>query len=304
MYYIIYGLLYFFSLMPWFIMYGLSDLLALLTYYVFGYRKKVVLNNLAIAFPEKTDNEREKIAKQFYRNFLDTLVETVKMISASDTQLEKRFLPNEEMLELIWKHTRRGENVQIHAMHNFNWEVVNLGVSKVLGIPFVAPYMPISNKHLEKIFHKMRCRYGTIMVPATEFKKNFVKFEKEHIKGNYALALVADQSPGSPQHAWWLNFFNKPTAFVTGPEKAARLRSMPVLFGNFYKIRRGLYTFELKLYTENAALTKEGEITLAYVKYVEDCIRQRPDNYLWSHRRWKHAYKPEYINNVLEPLKP
>jgi Kdo2-lipid IVA lauroyltransferase/acyltransferase len=303
MYYIIYGLLYFFSLMPWFIMYGLSDLLAFLTYYIFGYRKKVVLANLAIAFPEKTAAEREKIAKQFYRNFLDTLVETVKMISATEAQVEKKFLPNEKMLELIWKYTKRGQNVQIHAMHNFNWEVVNLGISRVLAIPFVAPYIPISNIHLEKIFKKVRCQFGTVMVPATEFKKNFLKFEKEHIKGNYALALVADQSPGSPQHAWWVNFFNKPTPFVTGPEKAARLRSMPVLFANFYKIKRGVYTFEVEIFTENAANTKEGEITLAYVKYIEDCIRQRPDNYLWSHRRWKHSYKEEYAGNVLEKLK-
>ena len=302
MYYIVYGLLYFFSLMPWFIMYGISDLLAFLSYYVFGYRKQVVMGNLAIAFPEKSDAERKKIAKQFYRNFLDTLVEMVKMISASDEQFKKRFLPKEEMLEKMRHFVRMGRNVQIHAMHNFNWEIVNLGVSKTIDIPFLGVYMPISNKHLEKIFRKMRSRYGTILVPAIEFKKNFLKFEKENIQKNYAIALVADQSPGSPSNAFWVNFFNKPTPFVTGPEKAARERSLPVVFANFYKIKRGVYTFDVEVFTENAANSKEGELTLAYVKYVEDCIRQRPDNYLWSHRRWKHAYKPEYVNSVLEPL--
>jgi Kdo2-lipid IVA lauroyltransferase/acyltransferase len=303
MYYIVYGLLYFFSLMPWFIMYGLSDLLAYLTYYVFGYRKQVVMGNLAIAFPEKSEAERKKIAKQFYHNFLDTLVEMVKMISASEEQFEKRFLPKEEMLEKLRTFVKMGRNVQIHAMHNFNWEIVNLGVSKTIGIPFLGVYMPISNKHLEKIFRKMRSRYGTILVPAIEFKKNFQKFEEESIKENYSIALVADQSPGSPLNAWWVNFFNKPTPFVTGPEKAARQRSLPVVFANFYKIKRGVYTFDVEVFTDNAAFSKEGELTLAYVKYVEECIRQRPDNYLWSHRRWKHAYKPEYINQALEPLK-
>jgi KDO2-lipid IV(A) lauroyltransferase len=140
------------------------------------------------------------------------------------------------------------------------------------------------------------------LVPAIEFKKNFQKFEKESIAENYAIALVADQSPGSPSNAFWVNFFNKPTPFVTGPEKAARERSLPVVFANFYKIKRGVYTFDVEVFTENAANSKEGELTLAYVKYVEDCIRQRPDNYLWSHRRWKHAYKPAYINQALEPL--
>jgi KDO2-lipid IV(A) lauroyltransferase len=302
MYYIIYGLLYLFSKLPWFVLYGISDLLAFLTYYVFGYRKQVVLSNLAIAFPEKPEAERKEIAKQFYRNFTDTLVETVKMISTSDAQLSKRFVPNEPSLELVRGFIRKGQNVQIHAMHNFNWEVVNLGVSKVFDIPFLALYMPISNKHLEKIFRKMRNRYGTILVPATDFKKNFQVFENTYTKGHYAMALVADQSPGSPQHAWWVNFFNKPTPFVTGPEKAARMRSLPVVFGNFYKVKRGVYTFELELYTENAATTREGELTLAYVKYVERRIRERPDNYLWSHRRWKHAYKPEYAPKALEKL--
>ncbi|MGL6267561.1 MAG: lysophospholipid acyltransferase family protein [Chitinophagaceae bacterium] len=302
MYYIIYGLLYFFSLMPWFIMYGISDLLAFLTYYIFGYRKKVVLSNLSIAFPEKSAAERKQIAKEFYRNFFDTLAETIKMIFASDQQLSARFLPKEEMLEKMRVFVRQGKNVQIQAMHNFNWEIVNLGVAKSIGIPFSGVYMPLSNKHLEKIFCKMRSRYGTILVPATTFKKSFLKFEKESIKENYSIALVADQSPGSPLNAWWVNFFNKPTPFVTGPEKAARQRSLPVVFANFYKIKRGVYTFDVKVFTENAANTKEGELTLAYVKYVEDCIRQRPDNYLWSHRRWKHTYKAEYINQALEPL--
>lgn len=302
MYYIIYGLLYLFSKLPWFVLYGISDLLAFLTYYVFGYRKKVVLGNLAIAFPEKTASERKQIAKQFYRNFSDTLAETIKMITASDEELSKRFKPKEEMLEKMRAFVHEGRNVQIHAMHNFNWEIVNLGVSKTIGIPFLGVYMPISNMHLEKIFRKMRSRYGTILVPATAFKKNFLKFEKENIKDNYSIALVADQNPGSPQHAWWVNFFNKPAPFVTGPEKAARLRSLPVVFANFYKIKRGLYTFDVEVFTDNAASTKEGELTLAYVKYVERCIRERPDNYLWSHRRWKHAYKPEYAPKALEKL--
>ncbi len=302
MYYIIYGFLYFFSLVPWFIMYGISDLLAFLTYHVFGYRKQVVMGNLSIAFPEKSDTERKLIAKQFYRNFFDTLAETIKMIFASDQQLSERFLPKEDMLEKMRVFVRQGKNVQIQAMHNFNWEIVNLGVSKNIGVPFSGVYMPISNKHLEKIFRKMRSRYGTILVPATTFKESFLQFEKESIKENYAIALVADQSPGSPSNAWWVNFFNKPTAFVGGPEKAARQRSLPVVFANFYKIKRGVYTIDVEVFTENAANTREGELTLAYVKYVEDCIRQRPDNYLWSHRRWKHAYKPEYIKQAIETL--
>ncbi len=109
MYYIIYGLLYLFSKLPWFVLYGISDLLAFLTYYVFGYRKKVVLGNLAIAFPDKTESERKEIAKQFYRNFSDTLAETIKMITASDEELSKRFVPKEEMLEKMRVFVKNGK---------------------------------------------------------------------------------------------------------------------------------------------------------------------------------------------------
>ena len=139
-------------------------------------------------------------------------------------------------------------------------------------------------------------------MPATAFKKNFEAVEREYSKTAYALALVADQSPGKPAEAWWLNFFNTPTAFIPGPERAARERKLGVVFAHFYKIRRGCYTFDAVLAAQDASVTSPGELTLGYARYVEDCIRKNPDNYLWSHRRWKHAYKPEYADRVLEPL--
>jgi KDO2-lipid IV(A) lauroyltransferase len=139
-------------------------------------------------------------------------------------------------------------------------------------------------------------------VPATAFKRNFDQVEREYAQTAYALALVADQSPGKPAEAWWLNFFNTPTAFIPGPERAARERKLGVVFAHFYKIRRGCYTFDAVLATEDASTTAPGELTLAYARYVEECIRKSPDNYLWSHRRWKHAYRPEYADRVLEPL--
>jgi|694.fasta_scaffold136254_2 KDO2-lipid IV(A) lauroyltransferase len=302
MYPIYYGLIYAVSLLPWFVMYGLGDLLYLLAYHVFGYRKKVVLQNLEIAFPEKSEKERRTIARRFYRNFTDTIVESIKVLSMSEKELDRRFLPKPEMLGLIKEVERTGKTFQIHAMHNFNWEIVNHGISRELNLPFLGVYMPLHNRFFERLFRKIRSRYGTMLVPATEFKENFERFEKKYTDKPYAIALVADQSPGNPSMAWWVNFFSRPTGFVHGPEKAARDRNLGVIFGNFYKVSRGQYTFDAILATENASSTKEGELTLAYVRYVEECIRKRPENYLWSHRRWKHAYKPEYAGRVLEKL--
>jgi KDO2-lipid IV(A) lauroyltransferase len=303
MYYLVNALLYLLSLFPWFIIYGLSNVLYILAFHVFGYRKQVVLDNLMRAFPELTEQERISIAKRFYHNFTDTLLESIKVISMSDRALDQHFKVSDESIQLIADIVKSGRTCQIHAMHNFNWEIVNHGVSRALDIPFLAVYMPLKNQVLEKIFRRMRNRYGTVLVPATAFKQNFDKVEREYSKSAYALALVADQSPGKPQEAWWLNFFNTPTAFIPGPERAARERQLSVVFGYFYKIRRGCYTFDAVLATEDASTTAPGELTLSYARYVEDCIRKRPDNYLWSHRRWKHAYKPEYADRVLEPLK-
>ena len=302
MYHIVNALLYLLSLLPWFIIYALSDLLYVLAFHVFGYRKRVVLDNLYRAFPEMTEKERIRIAKRFYHNFTDTLLESIKVISMSERDLERHFIVNKETIALISGIVKSGKTCQIHAMHNFNWEIVNHGVSRALDIPFLGVYMPLKNKVLEKIFRQMRSRYGTVLVPATAFKKNFEAVEREYSKTAYALALVADQSPGKPAEAWWLNFFNTPTAFIPGPERAARERKLGVVFAHFYKIRRGCYTFDAVLAAEDASVTSPGELTLGYARYVEDCIRKNPDNYLWSHRRWKHAYNPEYADRVLEPL--
>jgi KDO2-lipid IV(A) lauroyltransferase len=296
MYYFIYGILYLLSLLPWFIMYGISDLLSFLNWHIIGYRKDVVLGNLRIAFPEKTEDERRQIARAFYRNFTDMIVESIKVISMSDRTLTRKYLSN---LKAVEQMESLGDRVHLHAMHNFSWEIVNHGIARDLNIPFMAVYMPITNPHLERIFRRVRQRYGTILIPATSFKTNFRQYEK----AKYTLALVADQNPGSPGHAYWANFFGKPTPFVRGPERAARARNLAVVFGHFFPVKRGVYSFDCEVVTTDAGTLPEGELTRAYIRYVEACIRKQPANYLWSHRRWKHAWKEEYAPLAIEPLR-
>ena len=245
------------------------------------------MQNLAIAFPEKSLKERQKIARDFYRLFTNTMVETIKLISLSKKNLQKKFTGDATLLNEVLD---KGKNLQVHAMHNFNWEIVNLNVSLQLRYPFLAVYMPIKNKIFEKITSDIRTRYGTIFLPAPKFKTHFHHYSKNP----YILALVADQNPGTPSNAYWLPFFGKMAPFVTGPEKGARLNNTAVAFGNFYPIKRGHYGYDVKLITMNAAEMPEGELTRQFVHYVEECIRRHPENYLWSHRRWKHDYKEGY----------
>ncbi len=295
MYYLVYGLLFIFSLLPNFILYGIGDFVAFLLYHVFTYRKEVVMENLAIAFPEKSLSEKKAIARKFYRNLVESFMETIIFLSASERRLEKMFQGNLNILNELAGHVSK---IQLHTLHQFNWEVLNLAAAPRLRRDFLVVYMPIVNKVVERLFIKLRTRFGTKLISAHHFRRDFQKYQNE----GYVLALVADQSPGSAKHAYWLNFFGKPTPFVTGPEKSALFNKTAVVFAEMIRIKRGVYSASYEVLTENADGYPKGEITWRYVRFCEEAIRRAPDNYLWSHRRWKHQYKAAYTNNALELL--
>lgn len=287
MYYLIYTPLYLLSLLPLRVLYFFGDAVYGVLYYLIGYRKDVVMNNLLIAFPEKTAEERKKIAKAFYHNFVDTFIETIKFLSWSYDSLDKRFTAD---LSGIEKAYACGKNINLIGMHNFNWEYANWGIVKKLKYPWLGIYMPVGNKAFDRIIRNMRSKQGTILLPATDFKKHYLKYAKElHVLGS-----AADQSPGNPHNAYWVHFFGRPTAFVTGVEKGARINDSAVVFGHFYKTKRGYYQIDTEFITDAPNSLTEGELTRRYVRYCEKCIRKIPANYLWSHRRWKHEYKEEY----------
>ncbi len=287
MYYIVYGFLYTISLLPFPVLYLISDFACFLMYRVFKYRRDIILSNLAIAFPEKTQEDRNAIAREFYRNFTDTFIESIKMISISRKQILKRSRCDFEYInELIDK----GRNVHIMAGHQFNWEFANLSYAMNLKIPFVAVYMPVANKIFNRIFFDIRKRYGTILISAWEFSSKMHSV----FSNQYILALAADQNPSNPSKGIWLNFFSKPAPFVTGPGKGAVKNNTAVVYVAFEKPKRGYYSFRIVPITENGASHTPEELTILYKNALEDTIRRNPSNYLWSHRRWRHEWKAEY----------
>lgn len=292
MYKIVSGLFYLLSRLPWWLLYLIGDGIYVLIYYVFKYRKTVVLNNLLIAFPEKTAEERKQIAKKFYHNFVDTFIETIKLFSVSEKELRKRVSCNVEVLNDLYDS---GQNVQIVTGHYFNWEVANLGVALNSRFPFVVVYMPLANKVFDKLIHRLRTRFGTLLVPATEFRNNF----QQYARNRYALILVADQNPGNPGKAYWTHFFTKPAPFVRGPEKGAKINNTAVVYAHFYKVKRGYYRIDFELVTTTPKNYADGELTRLLVKKVEDSVRKIPENYLWSHRRWKHSEQAERYKHLM-----
>ncbi|MHA4808243.1 lysophospholipid acyltransferase family protein [Flavitalea flava] len=293
MYYLFYSFLFLVSLLPMRVLYFLSDAIYGLVYHVLGYRKKVVMDNLRIAFPEKTETELTHIAKKFYHNFLDSFIEVIKLISAGDAFLQKRFTVDLSDLDELYK---TGKSCQIHLGHTFNWEWGQLVLSKLTKYKLLVVYMPITNKILERLFYKLRTRSGNVFLPATDMRNAMVPYQQTQ----YLLGLVADQNPGNTHTAYWLRFFDRPTPFVSGPEKGARSSNLPVVFACIEKPRRGYYHATVKLGTSDPSLLAEGELTRKYVRYLETVIRRNPDMWLWSHRRWKHSWKAEYSPNWID----
>lgn len=285
MYYVLYGFFYLISLLPFRLLYGISYLAYLLIYYVIRYRRHIVLSNLAIAFPGKTNEERNRIAKKFYKNFTDNFIEVIKLFSLSPAQLQKRMTWDYEFLDKYYQEKR---NVQLHLGHFFNWEYANLSVSLASKFAVLVVYMPIANKAINKVFIKLRTRFHAKMIGATTFLKDFKPYSKEQS----CLVFVADQNAGHYNLAYWLPFFGKMVPFVTGPEKTARLNNSACVYVKFKKIKRGYYHADLIEITANPRQLTEGEITKRTRDLIEANISEQPENYLWTHRRWKRTFDP------------
>lgn len=287
MYYLVYGPLWLVSLLPFRALYFFADIAYGFVFYIFKYRRDVVQHNLLIAFPEKTAAERKAIEKKFYHNLIDTLIESLKFITISKKQIQQR---STGQYELINSLIEKGRNVHIMAGHQFNWEFANLLYSMNLKVPFVGIYMQIANKSLNRIFFNFRKQYGTVLISAQEFKsKRFDVFQHQ-----YSLALAADQNPGDPSNGYWMNFFGKPVPFTTGPAKGAVKNNTAVVIVGFKKLRRGHYAFTTTMLAEDGSLYSPEQLTVMYKNALEKIIREDPSNYLWSHRRWKWDWKPEY----------
>jgi len=279
------GFLYLVSLLPFWVLYLISDFLFVIVYYIIGYRRKVVQENLQNSFPEKTAEERRSIEKKYYQHLCDLVVETVKMITISHKGVAKRLSsPNPEILYDYFADKRS----VIGALgHYGNWEVANLGLSFYLDITLLVVYKPLSNKLFDDFFIKVRSRFGSKLVAMKNTTRTMVKYKDECTFS----ALVADQTPVKHEAFYFTNFLNQPTAFFLGIEKLAKLTGQVVVFCDVKRVKRGYYETTFIPITENPKETAEYEITNAYIKCLETMIRREPQYWLWSHRRWK--FKPE-----------
>jgi KDO2-lipid IV(A) lauroyltransferase len=292
MYYVVYGFCWLLSLLPLRVLYFIADGFYGLVFYMLKYRRDVVMNNLLIAFPEKSEKERLRIAKNFYHNLIDMFIETIKMLSISNKALERRFTGNWEVFDQVYK---TGKSLQVHCGHNFNWEWGNSLLTSKTNYKCLAVYMPFKGKIMERLFYKMRTKNGAVFLRATNMKEDF----QPYINSHYLLGLVADQNPGHPDNAWWVNFFGRLTPFLKGPARAAIANKTAVIFAFVHKPRRGYYKVIFSLAAEDSTIYTEKELTKKFADYLEYVIREYPDMWLWSHRRWKYEWKPEFQESTI-----
>lgn len=251
-------------------------------YYVAGYRKKVVLRNIKNSFPEKTNTEHVEIAKKFYRHFCDLTLESLKVFTISEKEVHDRMvLKNPEVSD---KYFDQGRSVIIAGGHYNNWELFAVAIDSMVKHQTIAIYKPLTSKYFDEKMRQTRSKYGLRMI-STKIVKEVFESERNNLT---ATIFGIDQSPPYTAKAHWMTFLNQDTGVLFGTEKYAREYNYPVLFARINKENRGYYTFEFTGEWDNPQKTAHGEITEKITHMLEQDIIDKPEFWLWSHKRWKH----------------
>ena len=279
---ILYILVWSLSLLPLPLLYLLSSLLAPVIHRLVGYRKQVVYTNLRNAFPEKTARETELIARRFYLHFTDMFMETGKMLHWSNGSIMKRLRFRNE--ELLHQYISQGHTVIAAFGHYGNWEWLN-AYNRLPGTPFLAVYKDLNDQVFNEMFYRLRSRMGTIPVPMKQTLRFIKKYEGQ--KKPSVFCFIADQCPVKEELEYWTRFLNQDTPVFLGIERLARRYNYPVVFIAIRKYRRGHYELELIDLCSNPSQSPPLAITERHVRELEKLIAEKPEYWMWTHRRWK-----------------
>ncbi len=272
---------YFIAIVPFWMLYAYSDLVAFVFHRIFRYRKKVIVENLKKSFPEKSDKEINTITRKTYKNLTDIVVESIKTFTMSTENISKRFkVINPEILD---EYYTKGQSIIGVTGHYGNWEWGAMAGSLQIRHRAVAIYKPLSNKYIDNYIKRTRAENGTLLKSIYKTEETFKNFKNQ----TCIFLLVADQSPSSTKKAVWVDFLNQDTACLHGPEKYAKMYNYPVVFLSIKRVKRGNYELIAEKLIENPSKLNEGEVTKLYMNKLEQIIREKPEDWLWSHKRWK-----------------
>lgn len=271
------------GLLPFPLIYGYSYLNRIIICRIFRYRLKTVIQNLRGCFPNMTSYEEELIISKYYLNLSDIFLESIKAFTMSRNQVINRHrIVNPEILDQFY--TTNQSFIAVTG-HYCNWEWGSMSASLQSHYNTVAFYKPLNNVYIDKFVRWSRSRFGTTLASIKETSLTFEKYSKTPT----IFLMASDQ--GMPKRykdrAIWIKFLNRDTAFLHGLEKHSTNNNLPVVYVDVQRIKRGFYTVELTVLTNNPKELGEGEITELYARKLESVILKKPENWLWSHRRWK-----------------
>ena len=276
------------ALMPWWVLYLHAHVLYFIAYHLIGYRRKVVQQNLAECFPEKSEQERKAIEKEFYHHFADYVVETLKLLHISDDEMRKRLVFHNA--HVIDDALDNGQSIVLYAAHYGNWEWVTsitLWIDSVRHSDAVQGqvYQPLENEWFDRFFLRLRQRFHTVCISKKAILREMISCEREG--RHLGIGFIADQHPWTNDEGHVLDFLHHPTAFVTGAEAIGRKLHCRAAYFDMRKLRRGHYECTLVPLSDDIASEPRGSITTRYARLLEQRIKEEPAYWLWTHKRWK-----------------
>lgn len=293
LYHIAFGVWYVLSILPAWMHYAASSVMAFLMYRVVRYRRKVVRKNLTASFPNMSKKELKDTEKRFYAHFCDIMVESVMYFAISEKKIKERM--QFKGLELLEESCKNGKSCGIFLGHYANWEWVSslpVWVSLDRFKP-VQLYHPLENPIFDRLIGYTRSRMGGVNIPVNESLRHLVRYRKEG--KSMIIGFIADQVPHWRNIHYWTNFLNHPeTPVFTGAERLMRQFGMDVYYLDVQKLSRGKYVAEFKLISDNPNEVEEFGLTEIYTRMLEETINRQPEYWLWSHNRWKRT-KEEWI---------
>lgn len=285
-FYLIYPLLWLISKLPFAVIYFISDAIYYLVYYVVGYRKKIVRKNIALCFPHKNANEQLYIEKKFYRHLCDLFLEMIKSLSMDAETMRRRFkISNPEQITAMEKE---GKSIIFMAGHHANYEWMTsfqLGPTKREGFGI---YKRIKNPYFDKLIRQMRSKFFIELIDKNEIAKLMQKNTEEKNLVNYG--MIADQAPRNTEKAYWGKFMGLDSPMFVGTEIFAKRFDFALAFIHVRKVKRGFYEAEFKEITMQPKAYANFQLTDLYFQFVENEIKEAPELYFWTHKRWKHLY--------------
>ncbi|MBX7241470.1 MAG: hypothetical protein K1X92_06955 [Bacteroidia bacterium] len=296
---IFYHIIYLIACLPTRVWYFISDFVFLILFYGIKYRKKVAYDNLKRCFPEKEEAELQRILKATFRHLSDVFVEFFREIGISEKELKERMtVMNPEVFRQI---EAKGKGVLFLASHYGNFEWMTTRTVTATDMFCYGIYAPLKNRYLETLALKTRKRWGGDLLPARNAIKNsLAKLDERTIIG-----FVCDQTPSRREVLYFTDFMGQVTAVHDRFAHLALMKGADVYFVKVNKIKRGYYTMELIPLPVRDYLPYSPEsacrFTDLYIRLLEDNIRECPEYWLWTHRRWKH--NPEEKDILSESLR-